>query len=170
MSQVTVRRPFGELDLRRQLRPHPLTILRISLRERISVSPFLEILKLSTIEGADRYLTGPWLQLRDLHGGIKAGTLHHVLKSDFRAKITFHRCIDTSAHFPRSGSCPEYHVRNISALSEDTFAREISPQGGRPLYPLAAFVLTYTEEQTYRDLLGLLDDHAQTVYAECLFV
>lgn len=30
--------------------------------------------------------------------------------------------------------------------------------------------LTYTEEKTYRELLGLLDDHAQTVYAECLFV
>ena len=30
--------------------------------------------------------------------------------------------------------------------------------------------LTYTEEQIYRDLLVLLDDHAQTVYAECLFV
>ena len=54
---------------------------------------------------------------------------------------------------------------------ERGYIRQGNISSRRPaFYPLAAFVLTYTEEQTYRDLLGLLDDHAQTVYAECLFV
>ena len=51
MPQVTIRRPFGELDLRNQLRVQPYTVFHLFLRQG-PLSPFLlrQIRKRASVE------------------------------------------------------------------------------------------------------------------------